>query len=148
MTPLPVVHNAEVKEMKKYRLFPDPDSVRPGAYIFDKAVPVNIFINGQKVEAPKAGIKVGRPMNPAVDHGTAAIVMGDFIVETKKEIYIDGHKVEYEMRGRYMKTGLEKIRFYNSGGAGSEPLDVLAYRLNNETDEDMVARVFDSIRMW
>lgn len=65
--------------MKKITLRPHPDSVRAGAYVFGETVPVKIFINGQKVEAPKTGIKVGRPMNPAVDHGTAAIVMGDFI---------------------------------------------------------------------
>jgi hypothetical protein len=61
------------------KLIPDPDSIRRGAYTFAEAVPVNIFINGQKVEAPKAGIKVGRPLSPAVDHGTVGIVLGNFI---------------------------------------------------------------------
>lgn len=65
--------------MKQTILLPQPDRVKPGAYVFGEAVPVDIFINGQKVEAPKAGIKVGRPLNPAVDRGTVSIVMGDFI---------------------------------------------------------------------
>ena len=65
--------------MKKIKLYPDPDSVRPGAYVFGEAVPVNIFIDGQKVEAPKAGVKIGRPMFPDIDHGTVAVVMGEFI---------------------------------------------------------------------
>ena len=138
---------------KATKLWPDPDSVKPGAYIFGEAVPVNIFINGQKVEATKAGVKVGRPMFTDIDHGTVAVVMGDFIEKggpagMKKAVNIDGHEVEYEMMGPYMETGLERIRFYNSGGVGSEPLDVLSYRLNNETDAAMVARVFDNIRMW
>ena len=66
--------------MSKMILRPYPDSVYPGGpYLYDKAVPVNIYINGQKVEAPKAGIKVGRPMLPDIMPDGVAIKLGDYI---------------------------------------------------------------------
>lgn len=62
-------------------LRPHPDRVHPDnkyKYWFGKAVPVNIFIDGQKVEAPKAGIKIGRPIFPDTNH-SIGIITGDFI---------------------------------------------------------------------
>ncbi len=70
--------------MKKLTLRPHPDRVdNTGAYIFAEAVPVNIFIDGQKIEAPEAGVKIGRPMFPDIDHGTVAVALGDFIKNPK-----------------------------------------------------------------
>ena len=68
---------------KRVIMIPHPDRVYCGAYVFGEAVPVNIFIDGKRMDAPKAGIKVGRPMYPAIDHG-AAVVLGDFIDDKKK----------------------------------------------------------------
>lgn len=68
---------------KRVIMIPHPDRVTRGAYVFGEAVPVNIFINGKRIEAPKAGIKMGRPMNPTVDH-CGAIALGDFIDDKKK----------------------------------------------------------------
>lgn len=65
--------------MKQATLSPDSDRVFPGAYVYGEAVPVNIYIDGQKVETPKAGVKVGRPMFPDIEHGTVALAVGDYI---------------------------------------------------------------------
>lgn len=64
---------------KKMTLIPDPDRVYPGEYWFGEAVPVNIFIDGQKVEAPKAGVKIGRPVFPDTMGRHVALAVGDFI---------------------------------------------------------------------
>lgn len=68
---------------KRVIMIPHPDKVTRGAYVFGEAVPVNIFINGKRIEAPKAGIKVGRPMYPDIDHGVA-VALGNFIDDKKK----------------------------------------------------------------
>jgi len=84
----------------------------------------------------------------------------------KKEIYIDGYNVEYEILEKvdpkfldktseeeteipegYYLAKLTQIRFYNSEGPGSKPLNALTYRLKDETDADLVTRVFNDIRM-
>lgn len=65
-----------------------------------------------------------------------------------KKLHIDGHKVKYEVLGRYKETEFEIIRFYNPGGIGSEPLDVIVLRINGETDVAMATRAFNYIRMW
>ena len=63
-------------------------------------------------------------------------------------INIDGHAIEYELRGPYINfPNAEVIRFYNPEGKGSEPLDAMTCRMEGETDSDMVARVFNCIRM-
>ena len=67
--------------MKQTTLCPDPDRVCPGAYVYGEAVPVNIYIDGQKVDAPKAGVKVGRPMFPDTMPRTVALKIGDYIDE-------------------------------------------------------------------
>ena len=64
---------------KQVTLRPDPDRVHPGKYRYGEAVPANIFIDGQKLEAPKAGVKIGRPMFPDVMGRTVAVAVGDFI---------------------------------------------------------------------
>ena len=75
--------------MIRATLRPDPERVFPGKYVFGEAVPVNIFIDGQKVEAPKAGVKIGRPMFPDTDgHRTVALAVGDYIDD--KEAVKDG----------------------------------------------------------
>ena len=62
-------------------------------------------------------------------------------------IIIDGHIVEYDIHGPYINTqGAEVIRFYSENSQG-ETLDVMACRLEGETDNDMAARVFACIRM-
>ena len=65
--------------MKQATLRPDPDRAFTGKYLFGEAVPVNIFIDGQKVAAPKAGVKIGRPMFPDTDGRTVAVAVGDYI---------------------------------------------------------------------
>lgn len=70
--------------MKYAELRPDPDRVYPGAYVFKEAVPVNIFIDGQKVEAPNAGIKIGWPMFPDSDGHTVAVAIGDYMDDTRE----------------------------------------------------------------
>lgn len=65
----------------KVTLRPDPDRIFPDKYVFGEAVPVNIFIDGQKVEAPKAGVKIGRPMFPDTGGRTVAVAVGDYIDE-------------------------------------------------------------------
>lgn len=71
--------------MKQVTLRPDPDRVYPGKYVFGEAVPVNIFIDGQKVEAPKAGVKIGRPMFPDTMGRTVAVAVADYIDADKNE---------------------------------------------------------------
>jgi hypothetical protein len=66
--------NKQVVELR-----PDPARVFSGKYVYGEAVPVNIFIDGQKVEAPKAGVKIGRPLFPDTDRGGLAVVVGDYI---------------------------------------------------------------------
>lgn len=65
--------------MEKMTLLPHPDSVGSGfKYLFGEAVPVNIYIDGQKVEAPKAGVKIGRHIFGTMGH-TVAVSLGDYI---------------------------------------------------------------------
>lgn len=65
--------------MRKALLLPYPDSVYRSSYVFGEAVPVNIFIDGKKVEAPKAGVKIGQPMFPDIQGDAVAVSMGDYI---------------------------------------------------------------------
>ena len=70
---------------KQVTLRPDPDRVYPEAYVYGEAVPVKIYIDGQKVEAPKAGVKIGRPMFPDIDgRRTVALAVGDYIDDPEK----------------------------------------------------------------
>lgn len=71
--------------MKQVILRPDPDHVYPGPYVYGPAVPANIFINGQKVCTPKAGVKIGRPMFPDIQRGGIAIAVGDYINEREAQ---------------------------------------------------------------
>ena len=63
----------------KMTLRPYSQPVGPDKYVYGEAVPVNIFIDGQKVEAPKAGIKVGRAMFPDTMGRAMSFKLGDFI---------------------------------------------------------------------
>lgn len=65
--------------MKQTTLCPEPDRGYPGKYVYGEAVPVNIYIGGQKVDAPKAGVKVGRPAFPDTMPPTVALKIGDYI---------------------------------------------------------------------
>ena len=70
--------------MKKMTLRPYSRPLDPERYHYSEAVQVNIYIDGQKVEAPKAGVKIGQPMFPDVMGRTIAVKMGDYI-DNKEE---------------------------------------------------------------
>lgn len=68
--------------MKQAIMRPDPDRVFPGKYVFGEPVPADVYIDGQKVEAPYTGIAIGKPMFPDEQGKTLAVAIGDYFKES------------------------------------------------------------------
>lgn len=66
-----------------------------------------------------------------------------------RTVEVDGHNIAYKIIGRsQLITNWEIIRLYNSlGGNVCEPVDIHTERISGETDEDMVIRAFNNVRM-
>lgn len=82
------------------------------AYIHSDPVPVDVYIDGQKVNAPRAGVKIGRPFCFDIQGDRVEVAFGDFIKEgaqTMQSGNIDPYITTAEL---YINKLLDNIRAY------------------------------------
>lgn len=68
--------------MKQVMMRPDPDREFPGKYVFSEPVPADVYIGGEKVEAPYTGVAIGKPMFPSGRREAVAVAIGDYFKES------------------------------------------------------------------
>lgn len=70
----------------KYTLRAYPDCVDIFTkYWYEEPVPVDIYIDGQKVAAPNAGVRIGHPIFPDVDKSVGLSLGNYFATEKGKD---------------------------------------------------------------